>query len=201
MFTGIIKETGMISSIVEAGSSLQLWVRSPLSTKLKIDQSVSHDGICLTVDDLSEDAHRLTVVKETIDRTNIKHRVPGDLLNLETSATPTTLLDGHIVQGHVDDTAKVISIENLDGSWYFWFSLPASGQLLVVNKGSIAINGVSLTIAKLMADQFSVAIIPYTFENTGFNRLKVNEKVNLEYDVIGKYVARMIGERKLIAGM
>ena len=197
MFTGIIKETGTISSITEAGSSLQLWVRSPLSSKLHIDQSVSHDGICLTVDELAENAHRLTVVKETIDRSNIKYRKPGDLLNLETSATPTTLLDGHIVQGHVDDTAEVKSIENLDGSWYFWFSLPPSGKLLVVEKGSIAINGVSLTIASLEQDQFSIAIIPYTYENTGFNRLKVGEKVNIEYDVIGKYVARMLGEKQI----
>lgn len=194
MFTGIIKHLGTIAKSQSIGSSIQFFIKSELNPSLSVDQSVSHDGICLTVDGIEGDLYRITAVKETIQRTNISEWRKNSVVNLETSATPTSLLDGHIVQGHVDCCVKVLDIKDVDGSWYFSFELPSAYKSLVVEKGSIAINGVSLTIATLLENSFSTAIIPYTYENTGFSRLSKGNWVNIEFDIIGKYVQRMVSQ-------
>ncbi len=192
MFTGIVRHIGEVSEITDLGTSKIIKLTSDLSKNLQVDQSVCHDGVCLTVEETSTESYSVTAVKETLDKSNLGDWKVGTRVNLEISATPTTLLDGHIVQGHVDDVAPLLKIEDLDGSWYFTFQLPKSGRSLVVEKGSIAINGVSLTIADLKQESFTVAIIPYTYENTGFKDLEEGQLVNLEYDVIGKYVRRQI---------
>lgn len=198
MFTGIIRHLGKIEEITPAGTSLQLRISSFLRQELKVDQSVSHNGVCLTVDALFDDSYRVTAVKETLEKTTLASWKTGKTINLETAATPTSALDGHIVQGHVDGLSKVLKIEEVGGSWYFYFSLDKANGGLVVQKGSIAINGVSLTIADLKEDSFSVAIIPYTYEHTSFTDLKEGELVNIEYDLIGKYVERMLKERGML---
>ncbi len=190
MFTGIVRHIGQVAEITDLGTSKKIKLTADLSKNLQVDQSVCHDGVCLTVEETGPESYSVTAVKETLDKSNLGSWKVGTRVNLEISATPTTLLDGHIVQGHVDDVAKLLKIEDLDGSWYFTFQLPKSGKSLVVPKGSIAVNGVSLTIADLKEDTFTVAIIPYTYENTGFKDLEEEQLVNLEYDVIGKYVQR-----------
>ncbi len=190
MFTGIVRHIGQVAEITDLGTSKKIKLTADLSKNLQVDQSVCHDGVCLTVEETGPESYSVTAVKETLDKSNLGSWKVGTRVNLEISATPTTLLDGHIVQGHVDDVAKLLKIEDLDGSWYFTFQLPKSGKSLVVPKGSIAVNGVSLTIADLKEDTFTVAIIPYTYENTGFKDLEEGQLVNLEYDVIGKYVQR-----------
>ncbi len=190
MFTGIVRHIGQVAEITDLGTSKKIKLTADLSKNLQVDQSVCHDGVCLTVEETGPESYSVTAVKETLDKSNLGSWKVGTRVNLEISATPTTLLDGHIVQGHVDDVAKLLKIEDLDGSWYFTFQLPKSGKSLVVPKGSIAVNGVSLTIADLKEDTFTVAIIPYTYENTGFKHLEEEQLVNLEYDVIGKYVQR-----------
>jgi riboflavin synthase len=196
MFTGIVKHLGEVTGIVPRDSSLIITVRSGISADLHVDQSVSHDGICLTVEEILEDSYSVIAVKETIERTNLRHWTVGTHVNLETSATPTSLLDGHIVQGHVDCCTEVLDIEEVGGSWYFKFFLPEKYSKLVVEKGSVAINGVSLTIAELNQNDFKVAIIPYTYEHTGFKNLEKGSLVNLEFDIIGKYVQRMMNSEK-----
>ncbi|TVR88994.1 MAG: riboflavin synthase [Saprospirales bacterium] len=193
MFTGIVRHIGKVAEITDLGTSKKIKLTADLSKNLQVDQSVCHDGVCLTVEETSPESYSVTAVKETLDKSNLRSWKVGTRVNLEISATPTTLLDGHIVQGHVDDVAKLLKIEDLDGSWYFTFQLPKPGKSLVVPKGSIAVNGVSLTIADLKEDTFTVAIIPYTYENTGFKDLEEGQLVNLEYDVIGKYVQRQMG--------
>ena len=192
MFTGIVRHIGQVTEITDLGTSKKIKLAADLSKDLQVDQSVCHDGVCLTVEETGPESYSVTAVRETLDKSNLGDWKVGTRVNLEISATPTTLLDGHIVQGHVDDVAKLLKIEDLDGSWYFTFQLPKSGKSLVVNKGSIAINGVSLTIADLKEDTLTVAIIHYTYENTGFRDLEEGQLVNLEYDVIGKYVQRQM---------
>ncbi len=192
MFTGIIRHLGKLEKIEKSGSSLRLRISSVLREQLQIDQSVSHDGICLTVDQLFSDSYGVTAVKETINKTTIGSWEVGKTINLETAATPSSALDGHIVQGHVDGMSQVLKIEEVGGSWYFHFSIDSENAHLLVKKGSISINGVSLTIAELKEDRFSVAIIPYTYEHTSFSGLQKGDWVNIEYDLIGKYVERMM---------
>ena len=192
MFTGIIRHLGKLEEIRKSGSSLRLRISSVLREQLQIDQSISHDGICLTVDQLYPDSYGVTAVKETIDKTTIGSWEVGKTINLETAATPSSALDGHIVQGHVDGMSQVLKIEEVGGSWYFHFSIDSENAHLLVKKGSISINGVSLTIAELKEDRFSVAIIPYTYEHTSFSGLQKGDWVNIEYDLIGKYVERMM---------
>ena len=198
MFTGIIEEVGEVIGVVREGSNHHLWIRSAISGSLKVDQSVSHNGVCLTVVELKDGSHRVTAVQETLQRSSIGELQKGSLVNLERCLRIGDRLDGHMVQGHVDTTTTCTGIRDLNGSWGFTFRMPPQKELLV-EKGSICINGVSLTIASLDDAAFSVAIIPYTFENTTFRTMRVGEKVNLEFDVLGKYVARMMGLGKISA--
>ncbi len=194
MFTGIVEEVGEVTGVRESGSNRELIVRAGMIGELRIDQSVSHNGVCLTVVELMGDRYRVTAVEETLQRSNLGALKAGDGVNLERSLRIGDRLDGHMVQGHVDTTTTCFSVEERDGSWWYTFALPEQRHLLVA-KGSICLNGVSLTIAELTGTTFSVAIIPYTFEHTTFRSLKVRDSVNVEFDVLGKYVERMMGAR------
>jgi len=192
MFSGIIKSVGVLKSIKANGTSLRLAIASPISGELVIDQSITHDGICLTivaVDDING-LHEVDVVKETLSKTTFQFLKEGQLINLEKSITPTTLLDGHLVQGHVDTFIQCIQIENMQGSWNMTFNLPKEFASLVIPRGSICLNGVSLTVANLIDNSFEVAIIPYTYDHTNFHSLQVGDHVNVEFDFIGKYLLR-----------
>jgi riboflavin synthase len=190
MFSGIIKSTGTIQSIKDYGTTKRIAISSPLSETLSIDQSVAHNGVCLTVVAVHEHAHEVEVVQETMSKTTFRFLKEGQVINLEKSITPTTLLDGHLVQGHVDTTLRCLRIEDLDGSWKIKFNLPQDFAGLVIPHGSICLNGISLTVANLYPDAFDVAIIPYTFQHTNFNRLLKDDLVNVEFDLIGKYLLR-----------
>lgn len=190
MFTGIIEALGTVISAENAGSNRIFWVQSPISHELKIDQSISHNGVCLTVEEIKETAHRVTAIHETLLKTDLTAWQPGYQVNLERCLTPNGRLDGHFVQGHVDTTAICIEKESLEGSWVFRFEFPEQFARLVIEKGSIALNGISLTIFDVTRNQFSVAIIPYTFEHTNMKQLEVGYSVNLEFDMVGKYVVR-----------
>lgn len=194
MFTGIIENIGSIASIEQKEKNLSIWVESPISSQLKIDQSISHNGICLTVVELKDHMHLVTAVLETRLKTTIDQWSKGDLVNLERCMQANGRFDGHIVQGHVDNTAICSKIEEVGGSWLFYFELTQIQQKqLIVDKGSICINGVSLTVVECTQEGFYVTIIPYTFEHTNFKNLQVGQKVNLEFDIIGKYIQRQLG--------
>jgi riboflavin synthase len=197
MFTGIIESIGRVVSIEREGSNVHLRVASDISASLKIDQSLSHNGVCLTVVALDGDTHTVTAVEETLQRTNLGSLNLGDMVNLERAMRPDSRLDGHMVQGHVDITARCIQVDELDGSWYFHFQYEANPQLLLVDKGSVCVNGVSLTVVNPTDDSFSVAIIPYTYEHTNFMTLQAGDIVNLEFDIIGKYIARYMQAYKV----
>ncbi len=190
MFTGIIEAVGTITDVVEIGNNRSFWIKSPISTELKIDQSVSHDGVCLTVDELKGDQHRVTAVKETLSKTNLTTWAPSRLINLERSMLMNGRLDGHLVQGHVDSTGECLSIKEEAGSWLYTFSFPEQFANLLVEKGSASINGTSLTIFNVQRNNFTVAIIPYTYEHTNIHQLQPGSAINLEFDIIGKYVLR-----------
>ena len=190
MFTGIIEKIGEVREIRSEGSNVHFTIASDLAGSLKIDQSLSHNGVCLTVVDITQDAYTVTAVEETLNRSNLGTLKVGDKVNLERAMVYDGRLDGHIVQGHVDDTAVCTRIEELDGSWYFQFRYQPTPEHLLVDKGSICVNGVSLTVVTPEDDLFSVAIIPYTYENTNFHQFEIGTKVNLEFDVLGKYLAR-----------
>lgn len=193
MFTGIIETSGFIKNIVKEGDNLHLTVASSLSNELKVDQSISHNGICLTVVALEADSFTVTAVRETIEKTTIGDWKIGDIINLERGMKLGDRLDGHIVQGHVDQTGTCSSVETAEGSWYYTFEYDATQNNITIEKGSITVNGVSLTVVNSKLNSFSVAIIPYTYEHTNFKTLKAGDKINLEFDVIGKYVARLQG--------
>ncbi len=192
MFTGIIEAVGTLQKIEKEGTNVNFTIESSLSTELKIDQSLSHNGVCLTVVDLADHTHRVTAIEETLKRTNLGKLQPGDAINLEKAMLASARLDGHLVQGHVDTTGSCVGIESLAGSWYFRFRYQPKPAYLLVDKGSICVNGVSLTVVEPSEESFSVAIIPYTFEHTNFRDLQLGGQVNLEFDVIGKYIARHI---------
>jgi riboflavin synthase len=192
MFTGIIESLGKIDSIETHGTNKTFWVSSPISGELKVDQSISHNGVCLTVEELKDGLHRVTAIRETLEKTNLSHWQPGDLVNLERCLLMNGRLDGHIVQGHVDATATCIDRKELDGSWEFRFEFPKKFSHLVIEKGSISLNGISLTIFNVKKSRFDIAVIPYTFEHTNIQSIKTGDKVNLEFDLIGKYVSRMV---------
>ena len=192
MFTGIIEEVGEVVDVTAQGTNVDLWVRSRMTTELKIDQSLAHGGVCLTVVELSGDRYRVTAVEETLLRTTLGTRRNGDPINLERCLRLGDRLDGHMVQGHVDATVTCLAREERNGSTWFTFALPPEPGLLV-HKGSITLNGVSLTIAALDDRGFSVTIIPYTLDHTTFGGLRPGDLVNVEYDVLGKYVRRMLG--------
>ena len=190
MFTGIIEKIGVVETIKKEGSNVHFTISSDISSELKVDQSVSHNGVCLTVVALENGTHTVTAIEETLLRTNLGNLKTGDIVNLERAMLPSSRLDGHIVQGHVDATGKCTKIDQKDGSWYFEFQYQPTPEHLLVDKGSVCINGVSLTVVNPSADRFSVAIIPYTFENTGFKNIQIGDSINLEFDIIGKYIGR-----------
>ena len=190
MFTGIIETIGEVSKITTEGTNFIFTIKSPISKLLKIDQSVSHNGVCLTVVELQENGHVVTAIQETLNKTNLKNLKIGSKVNLERCTKVGDRLDGHIVQGHVDGLAVCKQIQNRNGSWEFSFDGEKEVERLTVDKGSISINGVSLTVVETKGQQFSVAIIPYTFENTIFKEIKVGTCVNIEYDIVGKYVMK-----------
>lgn len=195
MFTGIIETVGTVTSVKREGTNLRIKVAASIAPELKIDQSVAHNGVCLTVVSVEGGAYEVVAVDETLKKTNLGYLQNGSLINLERCMRIGDRLDGHIVQGHVDTTARVESVVAMDGSWNFTFShKPAEGHI-TVPKGSICVNGVSLTVVDSQSDGFSVTIIPYTYEHTGFKSLKAGDMVNLEFDVIGKYVARLMASR------
>ena len=191
MFTGIIETIGEIKQIKKDGNNIIFTIKSEISSELKIDQSLSHDGVCLTVIETTESSHSVVAIKETALKSNVKEWVIGSLVNLERAMKLGDRLDGHIVQGHVDQTAKCTKILEESGSWYFNFDYKES-ENITVNKGSISINGVSLTVVESGPGNFSVAIIPYTYEHTNFKKLNVGSTVNIEFDMIGKYIAKLI---------
>ena len=190
MFTGIIEAEGKVENIETEGSNVHFTLSSPISHELKIDQSVSHNGVCLTVTNISEDKYSVTAIEETLVRSNIGKLKIGDAVNLERAMLQHGRLDGHIVQGHVDATAICTEIKEAEGSWYFTFKFDKKNAHLLVDKGSICVNGVSLTLVNPTEDTFSVAIIPYTYEHTNFRDFQVGDTVNLEFDILGKYIAR-----------
>jgi len=196
MFTGIIESLGTVEKIVPEGSNIHFDIRSDISGELKIDQSVSHDGACLTVVGGSDGMHRVTAISETLEKTALGSWKPGRTVNLERCMSADGRFDGHIVQGHVDTIGEVADITEEDGSWRFYIKHPEHADFVTVPKGSITINGVSLTVVDSSPDRFSVAIIPYTYEHTTFKDLKAGDKVNLEFDIIGKYVREMLRREK-----
>ena len=192
MFTGIIETIGIVESLDREGNNINLLVSSSISKDLEIDQSVSHDGVCLTVTNKSKKSHNVTIVNQTIQKSKFSDLRIGSELNLERSMKINGRIDGHIVQGHVDDVGKCVNIEDESNSWIFTFQISDKFSRYLVEKGSISINGVSLTCFDIKDKFFSVAIIPHTYQNTNFNKIKINEFVNIEFDIIGKYVDRII---------
>jgi riboflavin synthase len=191
MFTGIIEATGRIEEVLQTGTNRTFWLSSPISGELKIDQSVSHSGVCLTVEEIKGDRYRVTAIAETLEKTNLGTWETGNLVNLERCLSFQGRLDGHIVQGHVDATAVCVGKTDRNGSWEFRFRFPDQFATLVIEKGSISLNGISLTIFDVTENEFSVAIIPYTFEYTNIKHISLDSQVNLEFDMIGKYVQRI----------
>ena len=191
MFTGIIETLGIIKEIQKEDENLHITVSSSIINELKIDQSVAHNGVCLTVVAIENDTYIVTAIQETINKTNVGNWKINDIVNLERAMKLGDRLDGHIVQGHVDQIGVCKSIEETDGSWRFTFEYDASLNNITIEKGSITVNGVSLTVVDSKMNEFSVAIIPYTFEHTNFKNFKIGSKINLEFDVIGKYVAKL----------
>jgi len=192
MFSGIVESTGKVVKLEREGGNLHIFVTCPFVKELKIDQSIAHNGVCLTVVDLEEDWYKVTAIEETLIRTNLGLLKIGDEINLERSMKANSFLDGHIVQGHVDQTAVCEKVEERDGSWYYYFKYDPSTGHFTVPKGSIAVNGVSLTVVDSEKGRFSVAIIPYTYEITNFHNIKPGTIVNLEFDIIGKYISEIV---------
>ena len=192
MFTGIIETLGKVEKLQKEGGNLHITVSSSITQELKIDQSVSHNGVCLTVVSIEGNLYTVTAIEETLNKTSLGALAVGDVVNLERAMLLGARLDGHIVQGHVDQTAVCISIEEKDGSWFFTFQYDSKLNNITIEKGSITVDGVSLTVVDSKKDSFSVAIIPYTYEHTRFHTYKVGTVVNLEFDVVGKYVARLM---------
>ena len=193
MFTGIIETLGTVKALEKDGGNIHISIQSNLTNELKIDQSVAHNGVCLTVVNINNDVYTVTAIKETIDKTNLSFWNVNDVVNLERAMKLGDRLDGHIVQGHVDQVAACKNIEEANGSWYFTFEYDKNLHNITIEKGSITVNGVSLTVVNSKENEFSVAIIPYTYAHTNFHNFKIGTKINLEFDVIGKYVARLHG--------
>lgn len=191
MFTGIIEDLGVIEKLEKTDSNLHITVSSSVTNELKIDQSVAHNGICLTVVEINGTTYTVTAIQETLNKTNLDILSVGDIVNIERAMKLGDRLDGHIVQGHVDQTAECISITEENGSWLFTFKYDKSYNNITIEKGSVTVNGVSLTVVNSRLNEFSVAIIPYTYMHTTFKNLKAGENVNIEFDVIGKYVKRL----------
>lgn len=191
MFTGIIEDLGVVTNLKQDHDNLHITLKSNFTTELKVDQSVSHNGVCLTVTSLNDPFYTVTAIRETLNKTNLGSLIVDDQVNLERAMKLGERLDGHIVQGHVDQTAICKSVEFQNGSWLFTFEYDASFNNITIEKGSITVNGVSLTVVNSQKNEFSVAIIPYTYEHTTFKSLEENSVVNLEFDVLGKYIKRL----------
>lgn len=192
MFTGIIEQLGIVKSIRKEDKNIHFTIEAPFTNELKIDQSVAHNGCCLTVVEIDQKQYVVTAIQETLDKTNLKDWTIGTKVNLERCMQMNGRLDGHIVQGHVDSIATCVNIEDQSGSWKYTFEYIT--DQVTVEKGSITINGTSLTVVDSLPKSFSVCIIPYTYEHTNFHQLKVGDSVNLEFDIIGKYVAKLLGK-------
>jgi len=192
MFTGIVEELAEIVSLKNEHDNLHITLKSNITPQLKIDQSISHNGVCLTVVDITKNLYTVTAIQETINKTNFNTLKVGDRINIERAMKLGDRLDGHIVQGHIDQTGKCVDKKETNGSWLFTFEYNSYANNITIEKGSITINGVSLTIINSTNNNFSVAIIPYTFKHTNFLTLKIGDTINLEFDVIGKYVARLM---------
>jgi riboflavin synthase len=195
MFTGIIEALGKIVSIDARGSNKTFWIESNISAELKVDQSVSHSGACLTVEVVEGNKHQVTAIEETLNKTNLGNWQIGSEINLERCLPMNGRLDGHLVQGHVDATATCVDVQDEGGSWVYRFTFPEQFATLIIEKGSICINGISLTCFNVGREDFSVAIIPYTYEHTNIKQVKVGQAVNIEFDMIGKYIARIASLR------
>jgi len=195
MFTGIIESMGVVNAINHDKSNINFCISSDLISELKVDQSISHNGVCLTVVNLEKDSYTVTAIKETLDKTNLGKLKLGDQLNLERCLKVGDRLDGHFVQGHVDQIATCVNVDNENGSWVFTFKYSPLNNNITIEKGSITVNGVSLTVVNSKESEFSVAIIPYTFDNTNFNSFKAGTLVNLEFDVFGKYITKLYSKK------
>ena len=192
MFTGIIENQGIVREIVSSGTNRSFWIESPLSDEFKVDQSVAHDGVCLTVEQVSSGLHRVTAIEETLKKTNLESWKPGSTLNLERCLLLSSRIDGHFVQGHVDATGVCEKITDRNGSFEYEFSFPKKFANLMIEKGSICVNGISLTAFDVKKSSFRVAIIPYTHEHTNLQHLVKGSTVNLEFDLLGKYIQRRL---------
>lgn len=195
MFSGIIESIGIITNVLHSESNIHVWISAPFHSEISIDQSIAHNGICLTVDQIENNEYRITAIQETIEKTTISEWKIGDKVNLERCLKLGDRLDGHIVQGHIDTTASCISCIDKQGSWEYQFQIPERFSSLIIEKGSIAINGISLTCHSLSRTLFTVSIIPYTYEHTNAKFWEVGNHVNIEFDIIGKYLQRSL-ERK-----
>lgn len=200
MFTGIIESMGILEDVVQNGTNRSFRISSTISQELKIDQSLSHNGICLTVENIADGSHHVTAVAETLTKTNAGFWKKGDIINLERAMTMNTRLDGHMVQGHVDTVGRCTEIINMNGSWKISFNFPKQFCALMIEKGSVCINGISLTAFEVAEGSFSVAIIPYTWDHTNLHDISVGDSVNIEFDMIGKYIQRHINLAQLNTG-
>jgi riboflavin synthase len=196
MFTGIIEAQAEVISTRQEGTNLVITIQTPLASELKIDQSVAHNGVCLTVTGIQGDTYETIAVAETLQKTNLGQLIPTQYVNLERAMLFNGRIDGHLVQGHVDSVGECVSCQEQDGSWLYRFRYPAAFAALVVEKGSICMNGISLTVFDVTASEFSVAVIPYTYEHTNVAKITPGYLVNLEFDILGKYVARQLAVRK-----
>lgn len=193
MFTGIIEDMGEVVSLEKEGGNIHISVKSKIAAELKIDQSVSHNGVCLTVVSIKDSIYKVTAIKETLEKSNLGSLETGSLVNLERAMKLGDRLDGHLVQGHVDQTAVCNSVKEADGSWYFTFQYKPELGNITIEKGSVTVNGVSLTVVNSNKSSFSVAVIPYTFEHTSFFKIKEGGTVNIEFDLVGKYLKKLSG--------
>ncbi len=190
MFTGIIETTATVKEISSSGTNKSFWISSPLSSQLKVDQSIAHDGVCLTVEAIEGNSHQVTAVLETLEKSSLGAWLPGAIVNIERCLQPSARLDGHFVQGHVDTRGTIVEKTDLQGSWQFTIQFPPSFAPLLIEKGSVAVNGISLTVFNVTGTSFSVAIIPYTYQHTNLQQVNVGDQVNLEFDMLGKYIVR-----------
>lgn len=195
MFTGIIEDLGILKKIEKEKGNINLYFKSKLTPELKIDQSLSHNGVCLTVVSVDNDIYKVTAIKETLNKSNLGELKVNSIVNLERAMKNNARLDGHYVQGHVDQIAKCLNVKETDGSWYYEFEYDNTSNNVTIEKGSIAVNGVSLTVVNSKLDGFSVAVIPYTYNNTNFKKIQRGDTVNIEFDMIGKYISKLIGNR------
>jgi len=190
MFTGIIESVGIVDEIIQNGTNKTFWISSPVSNELKVDQSVAHSGVCLTVEEINNNRHRVTAIRETLEKSNLNSWAINEKVNIERCLQINGRLDGHMVQGHVDTTGICTGVEEQNGSWLYQFQFPEDFASLIVEKGSVSLNGISLTVFNVGRSAFNVAIIPYTYEHTNMQDIQKGSRVNLEFDIIGKYVMR-----------